>query len=177
MDYKNWAQRRTSRGGQATAPATHVPTAAPAQTLPAPPPGYAWATHPQHGFIMVPMAQPSSAPAITPPIRQPAGVRPFVPQALTSPFPPGRGTERVETCVLVKPGDKDTYADMLAGLTDLVPDMSGGYDAMAGNPSPTTVQETAGCTEFSQTQDGRALNAYPDGAQFISGSKPLGKGN
>lgn len=174
MDYSNWAHRRASRGGQKAAP---PPASAPARAQegiaapPGPPPvGYAWALNPQYGYILVPL-QTQQEPPLVPPPRQPNGVRPFVQQPLTSAFPPGHGTTRIETCVLVKPGDKDTYAEMMAGVPDLVPD-NGGYDAMAGNPSPMTVREAGQVPEFRETQDGQVLGAYPEGARLISGKCP-----
>ena len=42
--------------------------------------------------------------------------------------------------MLVKPGDRDTYAELLATLPELVPDHSP-YDAMTGNPAPSTIVE------------------------------------
>jgi hypothetical protein len=38
--------------------------------------------------------------------------------------------------MVVRPGNVDTYADMMQGIPELFPDYSGGHDAMAGNPSP-----------------------------------------
>jgi hypothetical protein len=79
--------------------------------------------------------------------------------------------------VLVKPGDKDPYAELLASLPDLVPD-NGGYDAMAGNPSPMTIAEAGNCAEFATSQDGQAMRAFPEGAVLARGSVPLkGSGN
>ena len=123
---------------------------------------------------MVPLGQPApqAQPAFVPPPRQPSGLRPFVQQPTTSQFPAGHATARVETCVLVKPGDKDPYAELLAGLPDLVPD-NGGYDAMAGNPSPLTVQECGQTSEFATSQDGQAMRAFPEGAVLSRGSTPL----
>lgn len=174
-DFSSWAQRRAGRGGQPPRSEPSVQAARPAQTLPLPPPGYAWGLHPNGGYILVIMptpTAPTTAPTFVPPPRQPSGLVPFVPQPLTSQFPPGHATPRVETCVLVKPGDKDTYGELLAGLPDLVPD-NGGYDAMAGNPAPLTVQECGGTMEFAQSNDGQAMRAYPDGAVLARGSMPL----
>jgi hypothetical protein len=177
-DFSSWAQRRAGRGGQPPGeraqPATAAPSR-PAQQLPLPPPGYAWTIDQYGRYMAVPLAPPApatTAPIYAPPPRQPAGLRPFVPQPLTSQMPPGHATARVETCVLVKPGDKDTYGDMLANLPDLVPD-NGGYDAMAGNPSPLTVQECGGSSEFAMSNDGQSMRAYPEGAVLSRGSMPL----
>ncbi len=43
--------------------------------------------------------------------------------------------------MLVKPGNVDTYADLLEGVPDLVPPQAEQYDAMAGRPSPTSMRE------------------------------------
>lgn len=48
---------------------------------------------------------------------------------------------KFKTCMLVKPGDRDPYAEMLARLPALVPEPAGEFDAMAGRPSPTTLHE------------------------------------
>ena len=180
-DYARWAQRRAGRGERAPQAEPQQPifqraSSPPPATLPMPPPGYAWATHPQHGFIMVAIssvpAQPAAPTTFTPPPRQPSGVVPFVPQPLTSQMPPGHATPRVETCVLVKPGNKDTYSDLLAQLPSLAPD-NGGYDAMAGNPSPETVQAVGGCSEFAMSQNGQELRSFPVGAHIVGDTMPL----
>ena len=171
-DFSSWAARRSGRG-QRQAEEPRAVQQASAPTLPAPPAGYAWGFH-NGGYILVPLGQPaqSAQPAFVPPPRQPSGMRPFVPQPITSQFPSGHATARVETCVLVKPADKDPYAEMLAGLPDLVPD-NGGYDAMAGNPAPLTLQEVGSVPEFATSQDGQAMRAFPEGAVLARGSVPL----
>jgi hypothetical protein len=174
-DFSSWAARRTGRGQRQAEEPRAVQQQAASPTLPAPPAGYAWGYH-NGGYILVPLGQ-AAQPAFVPPTRQPSGMRPFVPQPITSQFAPGHATARVETCVLVKPADKDPYAELLAGLPDLVPD-NGGYDAMAGNPSPLTVQEAGNCSEFATSQDGKAMRAFPEGAVLARGSTPLkGSGN
>jgi hypothetical protein len=164
--------------GEPSGPQVPVATPPVAQALPLPPPGYGWTIDARGQYMCVPLAPPvapTTGPVFVPPPRQPSGLRPFVPQPLTSPFPAGHATPRVETCVLVKPGDKDTYSDLLAQLPDLVPD-NGGYDAMAGRPSPETVREIGGLPEFATSQDGQAMRAFPEGAVLARGSTPLGKG-
>jgi hypothetical protein len=171
-DFSSWAARRSGRGPRQAGEPRAVQQQAAAPTLPAPPAGYAWGYH-NGGYILVPLGQPAAAqPAFVPPPRQPAGLRPFVPQPITSQFPAGHATARVETCVLVKPADKDPYAEMLAGLLDLVPD-NNGYDAMAGNPSPLTRQEVGNIQEFASSQDGQSMRAFPEGAVLAQGSTPL----
>ena len=101
-DFSNWAQRRAGRGNRPPqndrAPARQA--APSAQALPPPAPGYAWAIHPQHGYIMVPLDPTPAAPrapAFSPPPRQPSGLVPFVPQPITSQMPPGHATPRVRS--------------------------------------------------------------------------------
>lgn len=144
-DYKDWAHRRASRGTP-----NNQAAAAPVQTapvLPMPPPGYAYAAHPQYGYILVPLQQMAPPPAYASPMQQPQGVIPYVPNA-AAPHTAARVLPfaRPKTCALVKEGDVDTYANMLANVPDLVP--PSGYDAMTGNPSPETVQELSGISEY-----------------------------
>jgi len=178
-DFSHWAQRRAGRGNQPpqndrqAAPVKQA--AAPAVQLPLPPPGYAWTVDAYGRYMAVPIAPPvapTTGPVYAPPPRQPSGLVPYVQQSITSQMPPGHATSRIETCVLVKPGDKDTYGDMLAQLPDLVPD-NGGYDAMAGNPSPLTIQECGGLTEFARANDAQSIRAYPEGSVLSRGSMPL----
>jgi hypothetical protein len=172
-DFSSWAARRTGRGQRPAEEPRAIQQQSPAPTLPAPPAGYAWGYH-NGGYILVPLGQPAPAvqSSFVSPPRQPSGLRPFVGQPITSQFPPGHATARVETCVLVKPADKDPYVEMLARLSDLVPD-NGGYDAMAGNPSPMTIAEVGNCAEFATSQDGKAMRAFPEGAVLARGSVPL----
>lgn len=87
-----------------------------------------WAYSPAHGYILVPGA-PEAPP------RQPGGYFPtqpvraavpagYPPGYTGAPMPPGGGNVipfRPKTCVLVRPGNKDTYADFLAGVPDISP--------------------------------------------------------
>lgn len=113
-------------------------------------------------------------------MRQPARVVPYAPQPLTGQFAPGQAGPRIETCVLVKPGDKDPYRDLLGALPEVVPDQSGGFDAMAGRPSPTTLAELQGCPEAmgdaTSPNPDAPLRSFPEGAALLPGSTPL-KGN
>ena len=173
----DWARRRSGQPQPQATAAPRMPAAAPA--LPIPPPGYAWAVS-NGQYVCVPLIQPQTAPQLVAPVRQPAGVVPFSPQPLTSPGFPGQPSSRAETCVLVKPGDKDTYADLLDTLPSMAPDISTGYDAMSGRPSPTTLAEIKGCAEAFGDQTAphpdAPLRAFPEGAQLVRGSTPL-KGN
>ena len=83
----------------------------------------------------------------------------------------------IETCVLVKSGDRDTYAELLEQMPELVPDNSP-YDAMAGNPSPETMSQMAGVTEFAAIVnpgpgDQGAPRSFQPGAGLAKGSMPL----
>lgn len=148
MDWKNWADRKFSRGRSpdpAPAPSTQPqyappPAAQAAQTLPPAPSGYAWAAHATAGWILVPLGGGATPASISAPLRAP-GTVPYVAQVhrVNAPAP-------VETCTLVKQGDRDTYAELLATLPDLV--SPSGFDAMSGRPSPLVQQELSGLAEF-----------------------------
>lgn len=179
----DWARRRASSGNQQqerAAPAPSARQAAPA--LAAPPPGFTWALlGGQYVLIQAQqVTQSVPAPAIVAPVRQPARVVPYAPQPLTGPLAPGHAGPRIETCVLVKPGDKDPYRDLLGALPEVVPDQSGGFDAMAGRPSPTTLAELQGCSEAmgdaTSPNPDAPLRSFPEGAALLPGSTPL-KGN
>lgn len=145
--YANWARRQSSRG-----PAPAVPTgvtiasmgaAAPASIPPAPA-GFAWCMHPQAGLVLVPLEGASPIPSVqyphTPPVaRSHPGMMPPTPA-------------KVETCLLVHPGNRDTYAELLATLPELAP--PSGYDSMKGNPDPRVVAECQSCPEFTRGSDG-----------------------
>jgi hypothetical protein len=187
MDFNSWASRRQGRGQQeprlAQQPQRNQPVAAaPAPTLPPPPVGFAWSI--QGGqYILVQLApQPiHMAPArttIVAPVRQPAGVAPFTPQSIHSGMPVGSPAGFVETCQLVKPGNRDTYAEFLATQPELVPDQ--GFNAEAGNPNPAVIAELRGLPEY-QGQDGAVnpeapLRSFTGGRPLINGSAPLSKG-
>jgi hypothetical protein len=180
-DFRSWAHRRQSRGGHQAQQQTELaPPSAPApRTLPLPPEGYAWGMHGGQ-YVLIPLATPASAPSVQPlrpPIRQPSGVVPFSRQHFASAIPPAAPSKAIETCTLVKPGDRDTYAEMMEQVPDIVPDNSP-YDAMAGNPSPATAAEMAGVTEFATIvnpgpdEQGGARSFLP-GAVLAKGSVPL----
>lgn len=85
----------------------------------------------QPNTIPVPPRQPQFAPV----------VRSHVPMA-----------RPIQTCALVKPGNRDTYAEVLAGVPDLVPATT--YDAMVGNVDPLTQQELASFPEYATAMHG-----------------------
>jgi hypothetical protein len=87
-----------------------------------------------------PQRVPGTQPYIAPPVQVTPGTQPPAPGA-----PPRK---RVQTCTLVKPGDRDPYAELLAGIPDLVPDS--GFDSMAGNPDPSVQQELGGLMEMGE---------------------------
>jgi hypothetical protein len=93
-------------------------------------------------------------------------------------MPAGSPAGFIETCQLVKPGNRDTYAEFLATQPELVPDS--GYNAEAGNPNPAVVAELRGLAEY-QSQDmavnpGAPLRSFVGGNPIIMGSAPLTKG-
>lgn len=179
-DFRSWAQRRQSRGSHPQQdPGAPAPAPRAQQTLPPPPAGYAWGYHPSGNFVLVSLtATPAAPPApLQPPVRQPSGVVPLARQPFGSMQPPGAPSKAVETCTLVKPGDKDPYADLLAQLPEVIPDTNP-YDAMAGNPSPQTMAEMGGVTEFAAIvnpgpEDQGPARSFPAGAVLAKGSTPL----
>lgn len=137
-DYTDWSSRYTGRGAPEEPP---QPTQEPPQLV-TPPPGYTWAYDGRQYVLVATNTQPPIPQPVVSPYAAPRVAQPY-PQG---PTPPRRGVpprQRVETCMLVKPGDRDPYAELLDGLPDLAPD-AGGYDAMAGNPNPALANELAG---------------------------------
>ena len=170
----DWARRRMG-AGQPQRPqpqaAPRMPSAAPA--LPMPPPGYTWAVS-NGQYVCIPLASPP----IVAPVRQPAGTVPYIPQPITGQFPQGQAGPVAETCVIVKPGDRDPYAELLARTPEYggIP-ASSGYDAMAGRQSPETIAAGASLTvDMDAPHPEAPTRAYPDGASLARGSMPL-KGN
>ena len=166
--FQDWANRRASHGGRVNQPQQQhrqeISNTAPA----IPPPGYAWLMHPQHGMVLVPLSQ--TAPVIPTPIRQAQHMT--MPQTVAQNFAPSYSPS-IQTCTLVKPGNRDTYAELLQTIPDLVP--PSGFDAMTGNISPLTAQELQGCAEFSQMsfqQD--APIAFSRGAVLVQNVSDLG---
>lgn len=144
-NYANWARRQSSRGSVPSVP-PGVPIAsngvAPA-SIPQAPPGYAWCMHPTAGMVLVPLDGGG--------YQVPQSPAPMPRAVLSRPgFSPP--TAPVETCLLVHPGNRDTYAEMLATLPDLVPPT--GYDAMKGNPDPRVVAECQSAVELMGGSDG-----------------------
>ena len=144
--YANWARRQSSRGPAPAVPSgdpiASMGAADPASISPAPA-GFAWCMHPQAGLVLVPLEGASPVPAMqyphTPPVaRSRPGMLPPTPA-------------KVETCMLVHPGNRDTYAELLATLPELVP--PSGYDAMKGNPDPQVVADCQGCAELTRGSD------------------------
>ena len=146
QNWRDWANRRSGRGG-APAEAHHQPPqqAAYPQLAP-PPPGYAWAQTPA-GIMLVQVAPQSSFP---PPVRQPQGVVPYVnpgaPAYVPGAPPPSAYQPPPKSCVLVRDGGVDKWAETLASLPDLVPPTP--YDAMSGRTNPAVLAELGGMPEF-----------------------------
>jgi hypothetical protein len=66
------------------------------------------------------------------------------------------------SCELVKPGNVDTYAAMLANVPELVADS--GYDSMNGQPSPETLEALRGDALFSQSMNQPSPRAFTSAA-------------
>lgn len=157
-ELQNWARRKGGRKSEESQPAAGQ---APAAAMPAnpPPPGYGYVAHPQYGMVLVPLSALDAAPGVP---NMPPPVRPI-----------GRLVP-VDTCTLVKGGDKDPYAELLKGVPELVPN-PGGWDAMAGNPNPATVEAFRGDALFSQSMHQMPPQAFTSAAHMPSKAAPLGK--
>jgi hypothetical protein len=115
---------------------------------------------------------------IVAPVRQPGAVAPFVPQPIHGGLPAGSPAAFAETCLLVKPGNRDTYAEFLATQPELVADP--GYNAEAGNPNPAVAAELRGLAEYQgndlAVNPDAPLRSFVGGNPIIMGSAPLSKG-
>lgn len=181
MDFNSWANRRVGRAPQEQrqAPAPRPQPAQRAPTLPPAPAGMAW-SYMNGQYVLVQLAAPPvhmhpAQTSIVAPVRQPAAVAPFVPQHIASPVHAGSPAAMPETCLLVKPGNRDTYAEFLASQPELVPDP--GFNAEAGNPNPAVVAELRGLAEYasgdSAVNPDAPLRSFAPGAHLIPGSAPL----
>jgi hypothetical protein len=152
--WAQWAQRKVSKGPPPAPQATSVSVAPVAGPPGAAPAGYAWTPHPSAGWVLVSLvgqAPVTSIPAPWPPQTQPGGFSAPTPQPPLAPpdsgarILPFTGGPSPETCLLVKPGNVDPYADLLSNLPEMIPNTSG-YDAMRGQMSPSSIRElsTAG---------------------------------
>lgn len=159
-----WAAKQL--GGVFNEPQKKAAPATAPGALPPPPPGYGYVwDQGRQTFLMVPMAPQAN---YQPPAPYAAQSYPSAPA--TSGYAqviPIRQT-RAQTCALVKPGDKDPYADFIAGVPELpVPQLGVGYDAMAGNMSPATREALRGVAEAPSDSP---MDAYPKGAVLKSQS-------
>lgn len=94
-----------------------------------------YAAHPQYGFILMPIGGAAPAPIVPGhAYSQPAQAQPPQQMGQVLQFP----ALETKTNYLVKDGNRDQWADALAGLPELVG--GNGYDAMAGNPSPESLR-------------------------------------
>ena len=171
--YEDWANRQVGRGGSAPAtartPAQHA-APPPPPALPAPPPGFGYVPNAQYGWVLVPISYaPPAAPVMAGPPAYPGA-------GYTAPVPPTRAPARVipiRTNTLVKDSARDLYAEVLAGVPDLVP--PGAYDAMTGNPSPETLAAMAGMAEFSSSMSMSPPDAFTSvGHRPAKVTAPLG---
>jgi hypothetical protein len=88
----------------------------------------------------------------------------------------------VETCLLVKPDARDTYADLLSTLPDLVPPDER-YNAMEGRISPETLAAVGNIPELIETPPAapekpvgnpeQLRRAFAGSGQLIRGSQPI----
>ena len=152
MDWEKWAQRKMSQprvaaSGPGQAASLPRPSQVGSSAPPgSPPPGYAWCAHPSAGWVLMALV-PQSTTFIPAPVRQPDGVGPFCPVPIGYPqLRPGQIAPQERTCVLVKPGDRDLYAELLARVPSLVPVSQ--YDAMSGRPDPQVQAELGNLPEF-----------------------------
>lgn len=153
---------RWAGAGPSSTPARNPQPPAAVPSLPPPPPGMMWA---QIGGVLacIPIQQ-----QIPPPI-QPMGSQQWGQPAYVRPSQPSiQPTPRARTCTLMKPDGKDPWADVLAGVPDLVPDQ--GFDAMAGRPNPVGLQEIGSLPEMRDVGaavDPTATNPYPESGQGV----------
>lgn len=123
---QKWAKRRSSGAGPAVQPS--LQSSGP--VLPPSPAGYAYAWNAQaNAYVLVPLQPPLPVPPVPGVQAWPGYVpHPGHPQVPPTGYAPG---PRAQTCALVKAGP-DPYADMMANVPEMVPDQTGGADAMAG---------------------------------------------
>lgn len=171
-DWNEWARRQAGRPkvvSQEQAPAPAPPTQPAQPTLPPPPSGFAYRLDANQGYVLVPITQ--ATPVVAPPPRA-AGTVPYGdhPQALAAQRPPGVVLSRpARTCVLVKPGNKDTFAELLQGLPDLTGGQSAAYEqeALAEIQSMPEANDVASATNPDAPADAGYGARPPKGAGQI----------
>lgn len=90
----------------------------------------AWSYSPAHGYVLVPLAPPAPPRAAGSPIYLPPQSDAALPGGNN--VVPFRGAHK--SCQLVRPGNRDTYAEFLSGVPDISPHQAYGYLAPALMP-------------------------------------------
>jgi hypothetical protein len=140
--YSDWATRRVPQNNQRLPIQTSQVAANVAPlTLP---PGYGYLVHPTLGIVLVPLSGLQVPSVVLDPASVSACQPTNIPVVQPRPF-----SRPSDTCTLVRPGDRDTYAELLQRLPDLVPPTN--YDAMNGNFSPETLADVSGTAEFQES--------------------------
>ena len=133
-----------------------------------------WAYSEAHGYVLIQLAppppprQPQQGGLILPPTREqaPAG---YPPGYVGAAVPPGPGNVipfRHRSCQLVRPGNRDTYADFLAGVPDIAPGSSFAYmnDGLAPDEAEIAglpeMSPQAPVNPYTQIHDNPALDAF-----------------
>lgn len=172
-DFQDWASRHTGRAGHKAAPPApaRAPGTVPSELAP-PPPGWAYVPNAQYGFVLVPLTAPATAPmAHGQRVQPPHGGHP-----LSGPPAPEVRAPAFASCELVKSSGVDPYAELMAGVPDLVPPT--GYDAMDGRPSPVTSAALANDALFSHAINNEPPRSFASHAhQPAKRSAPLPGGS
>jgi hypothetical protein len=121
-------------------------------------------------MVLMPLSALQAPTNIVAPTRQPQAFSPMTPPNFTTQRPVS-GTKSTQTCLIVKPGDRDTYAEMLSSVPSLAEDSP--YDAMDGNPSPETVAALQGVSEFETMRSSEPPKSFVGGKPIMAGSAPL----
>src|SRR5882672_4578868 len=176
-DLRRWARRQSPRESEEDLPPPQP--LAPQQSPP--PPGMAWAYSPAHGYVLVPLAMEA-------PPRQPGGYMPPAPVRAPAPAgypegflggvaPPGGGNVipfRPRTCVLVRQGNKDPYADFLAGVPDIAPNSNFAHLAEGLSPDEGQLEGLPEMMPMAAANPNVRVNQDPAMDAFGSRGAPSG---
>lgn len=165
IDWNEWARRQAGQPKAIPQPAPTQPQAA-QPALPPPPPGYGYVVDGQR-YVLVPLSQPQ--PVTAPPPPRAPGTRPYVPgqPAARAVHRPNGSGPPPRTCALVKPGTRDTYAELL----DTVPDLLQG-EAMVYDP-----QSLADINNLPNDPSGVAVNPESPADAGYGARPPQGQGD
>jgi hypothetical protein len=163
MDGKSLSRFARGKKVGAPPPRHDQGAAQPAPQLNQPPPGYAWAWG-GNQYVLVPLQQQAPQ-AYPPPQAYPGSYAP--PPPAPPPQPHGPGAQviplRPRSNMLVRDNGQDLWAQHLEQMPDLpVAQAPGtqGYDAMAGNPSPLSLQALGPL--LNSEPEARAAHAFSD---------------